>query len=690
MDLNTPVVRDFALEVKIAQYQDASTTLEKQAENVGTTGDQVVSTPLKWSKRVEVEEFDFMTAHYDYDDDDFLPKDTELENDVAETTKSSNNETDPNEWKRVLSENKSKRSMGINPWIDPELRAEVEYLKAETRKRLADGTMTAELHRQWDEVQQINESGLFSRRLWEQAKAAKAAEASERKERRKKKKGAKKIKKETKKTANLAVTVVRGFTPTPAPSGDEDSDFSNGRLKPREFSIGQISVTSSPALRPISSAGGISTLRKQLDELHLGPTPVKTPATRSPTTSGIETPNSPGATSGSGTASDSEPPEMNTYDVPLVHDFTSIDAEQEDPYGMMIDDVKPKKMTAKDFERISCLGKGSFGTVHLVKQATTGRLFAQKMFRKASLTVHKRLIEQTKTERAILESINNHPFVVKLYYAFQDQEKLYLILEYAQGGELFHHLAQERMFPEDTTSFYMAEMILALEHLHQTVGVVYRDLKPENCLLDAEGHLLLTDFGLSKVAVNDDDRSNSTLGTLEYMAPEVVLGHFYGSAVDWYSLGAVGFDLLTGSPPFRANNNKRLEQKIVKDKLSFPYFLSPDAKDLLTRLLRKDPLKRLGGNMPKDMVVMKTHRFFRKINWANLEKRAVEPPIRPLITDPELAENFSADFTSLALSPTTTSFEGFDWPDKNDEANPFGGFSYVASSSMLNRGGFLD
>jgi serine/threonine protein kinase len=280
--------------------------------------------------------------------------------------------------------------------------------------------------------------------------------------------------------------------------------------------------------------------------------------------------------------------------------------------------------------------------------------------------------------------VNRHPFIVNLYYAFQDHEKLYLILEYAEGGELFHHLAAERMFPEDTASFYMAEMVLALDYLHRTVGVVYRDLKPENCLLDGEGHLLLTDFGLSKVSLDEDNPCNSFLGTVEYMAPEVIQGFEYGTAVDWWSLGALGFDLLTGSPPFSGNNNAKIQEKIVKSKLSCPYFMSADAKDLLIRLLRKEPKKRLGYNMPKDLQTMKNHRFFRKIDWKKLEARELAPPIVPIITDAELAENFAQDFTDLPLSPVLT--KKFDDMIGDAQSNPFGGFSFVASESLLECG----
>jgi serine/threonine protein kinase len=487
-----------------------------------------------------------------------------------------------------------------------------------------------------------------------------------------------------------ALVTVRGFHTPVSGSGDEDSD--NGSRTPstrRQHKINDVvSANSSPMLRaaPSPRLGGISRLKLQLDVLNLQDNSSSTsqqnksrPQSRQEST----TPTSDGL-------SDDDQSEITSYEVNIENDFISESARDKPLYGAMeggmVSSVA-RKMTAEDFQPLRCLGKGSFGTVLLVKQVATGQLFAQKQFKKASLTVHKRLIEQTKTERTILESVNRHPFVVKLFYAFQDHEKLYLILEYAQGGELFTHLAQERMFSEEVASFYMAEMVLALEHLHRNLGVVYRDLKPENCLLDSEGHLLLTDFGLSKVAVDEDDKCDSMLGTVEYMAPEIVLGQKYGMAVDWWSFGALGFDLLTGSPPFKGGNHKKIQEKIVKQKLVMPYFLGPDAKDLLTRLLRKEPAKRLGACMPKDLTLIKKHRFFRKIEWEKLARRELEPPITPLITDPELAENFSTEFTELALSPVLTSLKS-PWSTTGTE-NPFGGFSFVASQSMFDSHGFM-
>ncbi|KAI9889834.1 MAG: serine/threonine protein kinase psk1 [Vezdaea aestivalis] len=489
--------------------------------------------------------------------------------------------------------------------------------------------------------------------------------------------------------ASPAMKTIRGFTP--AGSGDEDSDWSAARstatATPRIHELA--SGSSSPTMRPSSSSsqGGISALKLQLDTLNLNSVSRKSSlVARYRITDSIAASSS---SSPSQTPSESDTTEMGTYEVSLEHDFVSPDIVSKPVMGIIEGGLAPsRKITAKDFEPLRCLGKGAYGTVILVRQTSTGRLFAQKQFRKASMTVHKKLVEQTKTERAILESVNRHPFVVKLFYAFQDHEKLYLILEYAQGGELFTHLAAERMFSEEFASFYMAEMVLALEHLHRNVGVLYRDLKPENCLLDNEGHLLLTDFGLSKVAVEENEECRSILGTIEYMAPEVIQGCNYGMAVDWWSLGALGFDLLTGSPPFPANNHAKIQEKIVKQKLVLPYYLSPDSKDLLTRLLRKDPAKRLGNNMPKDLHTIKKHRFFRKIDWRKLERRELEPPIKPIVTDPEAAENFAKEFTDLALSPVV---ERGMMGKVGSDNDPFGGFSFVASESLLEYGaGYMD
>lgn len=511
--------------------------------------------------------------------------------------------------------------------------------------------------------------------------------------------------------APTARSVVRGFPATPVTSGDEDSDSGlaasretplKAKTRGRHHIDDVVSANCSPVMRPTPSpsVSGIAKLRMQMDPLSLDG------ASRSSSVNRLGRPPENGSGLGyeldgrsqsrdggqSEAGSEGTETTSTEYEVNLEHDFVSEsvrerERERERPGIMeaLEGGLKPRqrKMTSDEFEPLRCLGKGTYGTVLLVKQRTTGKLYAQKQFKKASLVVHRKLVEQTKTERQILESVNRHPFVVKLFYAFQDHEKLYLILEYGQGGELFTHLNTEKMFSETVAAFYMAEMLLAISHLHTNLGVVYRDLKPENCLLDADGHLLLTDFGLSKVSAESSEGCNSILGTVEYMAPEVILGKKYGKAVDWWSFGALGYDLMTGNPPFRGQNHAKIQDNIVKQKLSLPYFLSPDAKDLLTRLLRKDPSKRLGTVMPKDLQTLKGHRFFRKIDWKKLAARELEPPIQPMITDPELAENFAPEFTELSLSPSVIMSQD-PWamaPSSKDDV--FGGFSFVASSSLL-------
>ncbi|KAL8954161.1 MAG: hypothetical protein Q9222_000045 [Ikaeria aurantiellina] len=500
-----------------------------------------------------------------------------------------------------------------------------------------------------------------------------------------------------------ALNTIRGFTP--ATSEDERSkSLTRGTGARGSKKSLQHSCLGGVGLRSLSPGPGVSVITKQLEALQslqqqdirhveepknanlkiLTGFNYQHSSQSTPASTSLDV--SPTASQSSATSDSVKDGEAKTvsYEVALEHDFVSPDIGRS---GMpacddtLVTDQMVRKMTSADFEPLRCLGKGTYGTVLLVKQAETGRLFAQKQFRKASLTVKQHLIEQTNTERAILESINRHPYVVKLFYAFQDQEKLYLILEYAQGGELFTRMLTEGMFPEETAAFYMAEMVLALEHLHNTVGVVYRDLKPENCLLDADGHLLLTDFGLSKVAVDGDYRCRSMTGTLEYMAPEVILQQNYGPEIDWWSFAVLGFEMLAGSSPFHAKNDSKIREKILKSKLVLPFFMSIDAKDLLTRLLRKKPKERLGARMPKDLQIIKSHRLFRKIDWLKLEKRQVEPPFKPVITDPELAENFAVEFTDLAVSPATHHPKR-DW-GMDAAGDPFGGFSFVASRSLL-------
>lgn len=358
------------------------------------------------------------------------------------------------------------------------------------------------------------------------------------------------------------------------------------------------------------------------------------------------------------------------------------------------------KKSLGDFVPLRVLGQGAYGKVHLVKDRQNGRLYAQKQIRKPQIDLHEENqqngahvshIHRTLAERQILTLVTHHRNIVKLFYALQDQDRFYLLLEYIPGGELFYHLtlgnALGNVFREDHVAFYAAEMALGLRHLH-LLGIVYRDLKPENCLLNAAGHLVLTDFGLSKAISNDDDSAcRSIIGTPEYMAPETIKGEEYDYAVDWWLLGCVIYDMMTGKPPFTGKLHDVITKKILLAKLSLPFYLSLDAKDLLNKLLQKKPEKRFQVNSKWE--TFQNHRFFRKIDWQALatQDESVVPPIVPTISDPEMAENFSEEFTSMKVSDYEVATAQATATRNTQEL--FQGFSFAASGSYIDKFGQL-
>lgn len=296
------------------------------------------------------------------------------------------------------------------------------------------------------------------------------------------------------------------------------------------------------------------------------------------------------------------------------------------------------------FELLKVLGQGSFGKVFLVRKTKgtdAGTMYAMKVLKKATLKVRDRV--RTKMERDILAEVD-HPFIVRLHYAFQTEGKLYLILEFLRGGDLFTRLSKEVMFTEEDVKFYLAELALALDHLH-SLGIVYRDLKPENILLDTEGHVKLTDFGLSKESIFEEKKTFSFCGTVEYMAPEVVNRKGHGTAADWWSYGVLMFEMLTGALPFQGQNRKETMTMILKAKLGMPQFLSPEAQSLLRALFKRNPLNRLGTG-PNGVEEIKTHPFFSTINWEKLYARQIMPPFKPVVNRVDDAFYFDTEFTS--------------------------------------------
>ncbi|CAB1349043.1 unnamed protein product [Coregonus sp. 'balchen'] len=262
------------------------------------------------------------------------------------------------------------------------------------------------------------------------------------------------------------------------------------------------------------------------------------------------------------------------------------------------------------FELLRVLGKGGYGKVFQVRKvagAASGKIFAMKVLKKAMIVRNAKDTAHTKAERNILEEVK-HPFIVDLIYAFQTGGKLYLILEYLSGGELFMQLEREGIFMEDTACFYLAEISMALGHLHQK-GIIYRDLKPENIMLNNQGHVKLTDFGLCKESIHGGTVTHTFCGTIEYMAPEILMRSGHNRAVDWWSLGALMYDMLTGA------------------------------------LLKRNASSRLGA-VAGDATEVQAHPFFRHINWEELLARKVEAPFKPFLQSAEDVSQFDSKFTS--------------------------------------------
>lgn len=364
---------------------------------------------------------------------------------------------------------------------------------------------------------------------------------------------------------------------------------------------------------------------------------------------------------------------------PELHIHSNLDADGSETIPLSEDIVNPGriKLGPQDFELKKVLGKGGYGKVFQVKKTTgadANSYFAMKVLKKASIVRNQKDTAHTRAERNILEAVR-HPFIVELVYAFQTGGKLYLILEYLSGGELFMHLEREGIFLEDTTCFYLCEIILALEHLHN-LGIIYRDLKPENVLLDAQGHVKLTDFGLCKEHIQEGIVTHTFCGTIEYMAPEILTRSGHGKAVDWWSLGALMFDMLTGMPPFTADNRKNTIDAILKGKLNIPAYLATDSRDLIRRLMKRQVSQRLGSG-PTDGQAVRAHSFFKNVNWDDVLARRLDPPIKPILRSEDDVSQFDTKFTKQIP---------VDSPDEStlsESANLiFQGFTYVAPSVL--------
>ncbi|KAH3899730.1 related to Serine/threonine-protein kinase YPK2/YKR2 [Saccharomycodes ludwigii] len=312
---------------------------------------------------------------------------------------------------------------------------------------------------------------------------------------------------------------------------------------------------------------------------------------------------------------------------------------------------KTGRLCIDDFDLLKVIGKGSFGKVMQVRKKDTNKIYALKAIRKTKFINNKSEIQHILAERTILAMINN-PFIVSLKFSFQSKDKLYLVLPFIPGGELFYHLSKCGRFSTARSRFYIAELLCAIEGLHK-MDVIYRDLKPENVLLDHQGHIALCDFGLCKLNMKDDSKTNTFCGTSEYLAPELILRESYTKIVDWWTLGVVLYEMLIGQSPYHDENVSIMYKRILNDPLKFEDPISTrnikineDAKDLIIKLLNRNPLERLGcKNGAQDI---KSHAFFKNIDWDLLIKRKYIPPFVPNCgTDDNSTGllNFDSEFT---------------------------------------------
>jgi len=348
-------------------------------------------------------------------------------------------------------------------------------------------------------------------------------------------------------------------------------------------------------------------------------------------------------------------------------------------YPMKLDSTDPfrkkgmESMRPENFNFLLVLGQGSYGKVMLAERKGTTDLYAIKILKK-DIIIQDDDIECTMNEKRVLAMTPKPPFLVELHSCFQTSDRLYFVMEYVNGGDLMYQIQKCGKFKEPVAKFYAAEIAIGILFLHKH-GIIYRDLKPDNIMIDQEGHVKIADFGMCKEGIRDGATTKTFCGTPDYMAPEIINFKPYGKSVDWWAYGVLLFEMLVGKAPFNGEDEEELFSAIIDQTVDYPKSMSKEAKDICKGLLVKDPCKRLGC-MERGGKELKSHPFFKMINWVRVEARKVQPPFRPKISDPRKAENFDWQFKEMPVCITPPGGTA-SYILQNMTGDEFRGFSFI-------------